>query len=114
LLVTESGAGPAIITVLSDDSWKSKDQALPGWYDPGFFDDSDWRTADAVYPDCNPPSYRPDKWNDYGPIQFNNNCYNYGNDEVTWTYAQPGRACGQRGTRTSLAKKSGERLGVTG
>jgi hypothetical protein len=38
--------------------------------------------------------YEPDWWNDGGQIQFNNNCYNYGSNYRTDTYAQPGRAAG--------------------
>ncbi len=40
------------------------------------------------------PEYRPELWNDANGIQFNNNCYNYGCDIQTNTYAQPGRAHG--------------------
>ena len=44
--------------------------------------------------DCTPPPYNPEKWNDYGPIMSSNNCYNYANDEITMTFAQPGKASG--------------------
>jgi hypothetical protein len=44
--------------------------------------------------ECFPPPYNPEKWNDGGTVQYNNNCYNYGNDEITGTFAQPGRYCG--------------------
>ncbi|MRS03108.1 hypothetical protein EG832_07785, partial [bacterium] len=40
------------------------------------------------------PEYNPGEWNDGGTIQYNNNCYNYGCDRKTNTYAQPGRAHG--------------------
>lgn len=40
------------------------------------------------------PAYDPSAWNDANGIQFNNNCYNYGCDIQTGTYAQPGRAHG--------------------
>lgn len=40
------------------------------------------------------PEYDPGAWNDGGTIQLNNNCYNYGCDIKTNTYAQPGRAHG--------------------
>lgn len=40
------------------------------------------------------PEYQPAAWNDGGSIQLNNNCYNYGCDLPTGTYAQPGRASG--------------------
>lgn len=38
---------------------------------------------------CAPP-YEPAMWN-FTPTQPNNNCYNYANDRVTNTFAQPGR-----------------------
>lgn len=44
---------------------------------------------------CTPPPYNPEKWNVSG-VQSNNNCYNFGNDEITNTFAQPGRACGDQ------------------
>ena len=34
------------------------------------------------------------KWNDDPSITRNNNCYNYGNDQITNTFAQPGNASG--------------------
>ena len=34
------------------------------------------------------------KWNNDSNITRNNNCYNYGNDQITYTFAQPGRASG--------------------
>jgi len=40
------------------------------------------------------PQYNPEAWNDANGIQYNNNCYNYGCDIQTGTYAQPGRATG--------------------
>jgi hypothetical protein len=40
------------------------------------------------------PLYEPSWWNDGGTIQYNNNCYNYGTNYRTDTYAQPGRAAG--------------------
>lgn len=40
------------------------------------------------------PQYEPAVWNDANGIQYNNNCYNYGCDKQTGTYAQPGRAHG--------------------
>lgn len=36
------------------------------------------------------PAYEPSAWNDGNGIQHNN-CYNYGCDIQTNTYAQPGR-----------------------
>jgi len=43
---------------------------------------------------CTAPAYNPSKWNDGSYIQARNNCYNYESDEITYTYAQPGRASG--------------------
>ena len=40
------------------------------------------------------PLYNPTVWNDNDGIQFNNNCYNYGCDLQTGSYAQPGWAHG--------------------
>ena len=40
------------------------------------------------------PQYNPAAWNDANGIQYNNNCYNYGCDIQTGTYAQPGLATG--------------------
>src|SRR5258708_4066187 len=37
------------------------------------------------------PPYNPGKWN-VPTVQPNNNCYNYANDHITNTFAQPGRA----------------------
>jgi hypothetical protein len=45
-------------------------------------------------PACSIPPYSPAYWNDGGTVQFNNNCYNYGNNKRTDTFAQPGRAGG--------------------
>jgi hypothetical protein len=42
------------------------------------------------------PLYEPDWWNDGGNKQGNNNCYNYGTNYRTDTFAQPGRASGQQ------------------
>lgn len=43
---------------------------------------------------CSVPPYSPAYWNDGGTVQHTNNCYNYGNNKRTDTYAQPGRAAG--------------------
>ncbi len=47
---------------------------------------------------CHLPSYTPAFWNDGGTVQSNNNCYNYGNNKRTDTFAQPGRASGSMAT----------------
>ena len=38
-----------------------------------------------------PPAYEPEKWNNWLHLD-SNNCYNYANNEITDTMAQPGRA----------------------
>ena len=43
---------------------------------------------------CSVPPYSPAYWNDGGVVQGNNNCYNYGNNKRTDTFAQPGEASG--------------------
>jgi hypothetical protein len=40
------------------------------------------------------PAYNPGLWNDADGIQHNNNCYNYGANKMTGTFAQPGDASG--------------------
>lgn len=46
---------------------------------------------------CSIPPYSPGFWNDggaIGSVEWENNCYNYGNNKRTDTFAQPGRASG--------------------
>jgi hypothetical protein len=43
---------------------------------------------------CSNTRWEPTKWNDGGGVQTYNNCYNYGNDKITGSFAQPGRAHG--------------------
>ena len=43
------------------------------------------------------PPFNPAKWNSDPNIRANNNCYNYANDLITNTFAQPGRGSGQDG-----------------
>lgn len=38
--------------------------------------------------------YQPEMWNSNPAVQSNNNCYNYVNNIMTNTFAQPGRANG--------------------
>lgn len=45
---------------------------------------------------CSLPRFTPGFWNDGGTKQFNNNCYNYGNNKRTDSFAQPGRRAGQQ------------------
>jgi hypothetical protein len=44
---------------------------------------------------CSTPSYSPSFWNDGGTVQGSNNCYNYGNNKRTDTFAQPGSSSGE-------------------
>ena len=41
------------------------------------------------------PAYYPSYWNSDGNRLINNNCYNYANNRLTDSFAQPGRASGQ-------------------
>lgn len=45
------------------------------------------------------PPFNPGKWNNDSNIQLRNNCYNYANDLITNTFAQPGRGSGQSWTQ---------------
>ncbi|WP_395943123.1 hypothetical protein [Brevundimonas sp.] len=47
------------------------------------------------------PHYDPGRWNDDPFIMRNNNCYNYANDLITNSFAQPGRGSGQMYTQFS-------------
>ena len=40
------------------------------------------------------PRYEPNIWNNDPSIRRNNNCYNYANNKITNTFAQPGRGTG--------------------
>ena len=53
---------------------------------------------------CSVPKYEPAFWNDAGIVQYNNNCYNYGNNKRTDSYAQPGRAAGAQYTAVICAE----------
>ncbi|MDH3892817.1 MAG: hypothetical protein OEV49_17275 [candidate division Zixibacteria bacterium] len=50
------------------------------------------------------PLYEPGWWNDAGQIQYNNNCYNYGCNYRSDTYAQPGEAAGAKYASISCAE----------
>jgi hypothetical protein len=41
------------------------------------------------------PAYNPGPWN-VNPVLTNNNCYNYANNKITNTFAQPGKAHGKQ------------------
>ncbi|WP_277761467.1 hypothetical protein [Pseudomonas sp. A34-9] len=43
------------------------------------------------------PPFDPTKWNSSDAIRLHNNCYNYANDKITNTFAQPGKGSGQEG-----------------
>ena len=43
------------------------------------------------------PPFNPGKWNNNAHIRRSNNCYNYANDKITNSFAQPGRGSGQEG-----------------
>jgi hypothetical protein len=49
------------------------------------------------------PIYEPAWWNDGGQKQFNNNCYNYGTNYRSDTFAQPGKAAGAMYTSLTCA-----------
>jgi len=40
------------------------------------------------------PAYDPNAWNSDPTITTENNCYNYANNQITYTFAQPGRHSG--------------------
>lgn len=41
-----------------------------------------------------PPPFDPGKWNNDPTVRQHNNCYNYANDKITNSFAQPGRGSG--------------------
>lgn len=47
---------------------------------------------------CVAPVWESSKWNNYQNIQYDDNCYNYGNNQPTYTFAQPGKASGSTAT----------------
>jgi len=53
---------------------------------------------------CTTPVFNPSKWNDDIDITLNNNCYNYCNDKITMTYAQPGYGSHQNRTNNTVAE----------
>jgi len=73
---------------------------------------------------CDIPVRGPDNGTTYDPLRENcgfwtshcsaNNCYNYGNDIVTDTFAQPGRGSGQKWSSNTCAdiRASAERDGL--
>ena len=53
------------------------------------------------------PPYNPGKWNNDPYVKKNNNCYNYSNDKITNTFAQPGRGSGQMGPFPPTCNETG-------
>jgi hypothetical protein len=51
---------------------------------------------------CVAPVWEGYKWNGYQNIQLDDNCYNYGNNQPTYTFAQPGKASGATATTMSV------------
>jgi hypothetical protein len=47
------------------------------------------------------------KWNNDPHVKRNNNCYNYANDKITNTFAQPGRGSGQIGAYPPTCQNTG-------
>ena len=47
------------------------------------------------------------KWNNDPHVKRNNNCYNYANDKITNTFAQPGRGSGQTGPYPPTCQDTG-------
>ncbi|MEJ2625778.1 MAG: hypothetical protein P8Z80_14925 [Pseudolabrys sp.] len=62
-------------------------------------------TKGAACPPCkaaDAPAYDPSMWN-VPNVQPYNNCYNYANNQITSTFAQPGRATGHMYTAMTCA-----------
>lgn len=49
----------------------------------------------CTYNASSAPAYNPKRWNADDTKRLKNNCYNYALDQITNTYAQPGRASGE-------------------
>jgi hypothetical protein len=68
--------------------------------------EKDYLPVNGSNDNCNPPVRGSDTWTKYDPKtdvngcfitrQGENNCYNYGNDVLTNSFAQPGRGSGQK------------------
>lgn len=82
-----SQAGPA----LSDDERKFINQEFQKNVSGGMANSMREFSLSAV------PPFDPGKWNTNPTVLRNNNCYNYANDLITNTFAQPGRGTGQDG-----------------
>lgn len=53
-----------------------------------------------------PPPYNPGKWNNDPSVLRRNNCYNYANDTITNSFAQPGRASGHPAAKIDCADET--------
>lgn len=53
--------------------------------------DKRFKNITTLPPPVGATRFEPDKWNKY-LVKEHNNCYNYANDRITDTFAQPGRA----------------------
>ncbi|KAL4241121.1 hypothetical protein ACF0H5_001899 [Mactra antiquata] len=53
--------------------------------------DKRFRNITTTPQPAGPTKFEPQKWNTYF-VEQHNNCYNYANDKITDTFAQPGRA----------------------
>ncbi|HYI12422.1 MAG TPA: hypothetical protein VEK57_25435 [Thermoanaerobaculia bacterium] len=79
------------------------------------------RTLKASYGGCPPcvaalaPPYDPGKWNNVPSVQYNNNCYNYANNLITNSFAQPGRGSGRMYTSLTCGsvQPAAQRDGLT-
>ncbi len=60
------------------------------------------------------PPFNPGKWNNNPTVKRNNNCYNYANDKITNTFAQPGRGSGQTGPYPPSCSGTGAAAGRDG
>lgn len=62
------------------------------------------------------PPFNPGKWNNDPNVRRRNNCYNYANDKITNTFAQPGRGSGlmfsalECGNVSSAAQRDGQKV----
>lgn len=68
----------------------------------GLLDSSGLQPMDAFRPAA-VPVFDPGKWNNDPIIRTRNNCYNYANDKITNTFAQPGRGSGLMYSEMSCA-----------
>ncbi|MFL6673419.1 MAG: hypothetical protein ACJ8LG_09025 [Massilia sp.] len=65
------------------------------------------RPLDAAVSILTVPPYDPGKWNNDAAIRTRNNCYNYANDKITNSFAQPGLGSGERYSALTCASVGG-------